>query len=255
MTPRWVSLLVVTMALVGGALAWVDAPLILRAVPTVLLVVYLPGLALANVLLPGAIIGRSERVVVAIGLSLIVVVAAGLIFNVSIGLSREAFIVTLVAVAVVGSLIAILRAPQKFAGTRPPSTRRVPVYSMILLGLASFLVVAALTVAALAQTNQPAAQFTELWALPRANFEQVEVGIRNLESGERTYRLEIRTGQRLVSEWADILLPVAQTWTQTIDVAAIGELEGDLTILLYESANLAEPYREAVVRRAVLDGS
>lgn len=254
-TPRWVSLLVTVMALVGGALAWVEAPLLVRAVPTALLVVYLPGLALANALFPGAIIGRSERVLISVGMSLVVVVAAGLVLNVSLGVTREALIVTLVAVTVLGSLIAFFKTPQKLVGRRPSGTSKLPVYSVVLIGLGGFLAVAALTLAALAQTNQPAAQFTELWALPRANFEQIEVGIRNMESGPKTYRVEIRTGNRLVSEWTDIPLPIAETWTQVIDVVSFGGLEGDVTVRLYDSANPTEVYREAVVRQAALDGS
>jgi hypothetical protein len=158
------------------------------------------------------------------------------------------------ALTVIASLIDFLKAPHKLTTGRPVRAHQVPATSIALIALGALFAVTALTVAALAQTNQPAAQFTELWAVPRSNFERIEVGIRNMESAPKTYRLEIRTGDKLVGE-AEIPLSPEQTWMENIDVPALGEVDEDIIVRLYDAANPTEIYREVVVRQAALDGS
>lgn len=235
---------------VSGVVAATDGPVLVRAVPGLLLVLLFPGLGLTGALLSHRTLSLPERLLVALGSSLMVVVLAGLAMNLTPGgLRLETSVAVLTAVTVTTSIVAHLRARDEPAATAPaPTAPAVRPGRSALFGLGATLTVAAFVVAVWGATNQPVANFTELWAIPRSDPPGLEVGVRNLEAGPRSYRLELESDGRVVQDWSLIELSAGETWSETLPVAPLGIDRTDLRARLFLSGEDAEPYREVLVR-------
>lgn len=261
MSPRQGYLLLGIAGLACGAVAAMDIVAPLRAIPGLLLALLLPGLGLAGALLPHRALGRAERLLVALGTSLVSIILAGLILNVTPGgLRPEPLVVTLAAVTIISSVFAYRRAgnERKLAPVEPAVVEPIRgAHPFGLFGLGAALTAAAFMLAVWGATNQPVAYFTELWAIPRAGSERLEVGVRNLEAEPKSYRLEIESDGRLLEDWPLIELSPGETWSETLTLAGLDPEQSPVTARLYLTSDVdsGTPYREVILRGDSSGGS
>jgi uncharacterized membrane protein len=195
---------------------WLSAVLLLP------LVLFLPGYALAASFFAPQTVGRIERAIYAVALSIAVVAVGGLLIQLVIGLSRNPWVVFLVAV----TLGAALRAHRKHpveplvwpAGISPV----LPV-ATIAFALAG--VIAGLAIASAGsglREAQAKIRFTDFWLVPGAGplapgEETLEVGLRSHEGRPVRFSLQIsRAGQILLARSPS--LRAGEAWEHTFAV-------------------------------------
>lgn len=201
-----------------------------RALIVLPLVLFFPGYALSTVISPDQVRGTTERIAYAIGLSLGISVLTGFALNLtSWGLRGTAWSLVLVAVTIVGSLIALIR---RVKADKPVAVATPLVMPSLLhvaaLGTAALIGFTALLLAqtSVAQTQQP---FTQFWALPDQN-NTVRVGVQNLEQQSASYTLTMKNDDRVLYELKLDALPSGKTWEQPLPIPqdTLGKVEAFL---------------------------
>jgi hypothetical protein len=113
-----------------------------------------------------------------------------------------------------------------------------------MLGVAAALVVVAIIVARIGASEQPQTGFTELWMLP-APGDGVRVGLDSHEANAMTYRVVLKDGSAVITEWPSVQLTPGQDWNA--EVALPASVNSGLELLLYRSASPGEVYRRAAM--------
>jgi len=208
-----------------------------RAMAAVLLVLVLPGYALAEAALPAGGIGPWERLTLAAGLSAAAAALGGLVLHLTPwGLQPWTWSPLLVTITLAASAVAVARRrwPAPAAGRLRLGTfnRQAP----LLLGMAALFAIAAWMAARAGAAAVPGTGYTQLWMLPAAldGRPAVRLGVRSAERRPLTYRLELRTDGGPLRAWEAISLQPGQQW-ETIEPLPAVSPEGMVSAALYRS--------------------
>ena len=230
---------VIAFTIVAAVLALlVPADIVLIRILTLPLVLVLPGYALTSALFPNRSLGVPERLVFSLGLSLSIVILGGLALNwTPFGLRASSWAVLLSGITLGASAVALVRRQEQSMSA--PGWLRVGNVGFtlrrgLLLGLAAAIVCGAVAVSIIGAERQSYAGFTELWILPAggANAENaVRLGVSNMESTAREYRLDVNVDGKVVKEWSAIDLEPNKKWEATLVLLPTGSVtrvEADL---------------------------
>ena len=211
-------------------------------------VLFAPGYAATAAAWPNNRGHATERVVLSLGLSFCIAVLGGLLLNLTeTGLTRDTWMALLGVVTILGGLIAAARRQSGSVFSVP----RPGVRALLVVVGAGALVFAAYQVAAYGALQQDQSQgFSQLWILsangaPNATG-AVRVGLRSLELGQTTYRVEVLADGNVAIDEPAVTLSPGETWELTVPAAAANGRE--LEAAVYRGAE-GTPYRR--VRLAV----
>ena len=248
------------MALLAGLCATVaicGAPLgMLRTPAGLLLVLVLPGYALATALFPGGL-GWPERLALSLGLSLACGALLGIVLHVTPwGLRPVPLGLALTALAIGGSIAAALRR-RGHARSGPPLRRGGPNgVQGLLLGLAAGVLVGAAGLTAWS-ASQPAAEgFTQLWVRPAETPEgqRVSIGFSSQEREPITFRLLVTHGGTVLLDLPEVRCAPGQEAEAIVELpptAAVGEV---VEVRLYRADAPEVVYRRVTWRVPPAEG-
>lgn len=216
--------LVAALALAGLLAAVLQAPVVVRAVLLVPLVLVLPGYAIAANLFARGTIGSIERAIYSVTLSIAVVAVGGLLIQLMLGLGRDVWAVFLAAVTIYAALRLRGEAPgESIAWPQAiPWPLPVGILAFILAG-----VIAALAIASAGdglREAQAKIRFTDFWLLPAsagvvpAGGERLEVGLRSHEGRPVRFDLRLSRDGSVISRQS-LKLRGGEEWKQTFVVA------------------------------------
>jgi uncharacterized membrane protein len=219
----------------------------------VLLVLALPGYAVAAALFPVAALAMLDRVLVSLGLSMAMTILTGVVLGLTnVPLSPASWAAGLLLVTVVASVISWRSVPvvghvrraASSLGTRGLATSRprIPRRDVALFGLAVVCVAVALAIARIGALNAPSQGFTQLWMV-QGEGNVVQVGVSNHEGAPTKYRLVLRTPSGQVAEWPSIELNVGEQWTSD---AQVPNTAPNLELDLYLAERPDSIYRQVV---------
>jgi uncharacterized membrane protein len=204
----------IVLAAVAGAVVVSPAPVAVRVIFSLPLLLVLPGYAVATAIFGAARLGRAQWVLLSVGLSLVTGILLALLLYLAFDLRGGAWSLALFLVVLLGSGIAAVRRGGQTEDRPPARLPRVRVRDALLLFLAAAAVASAV---AFARTPLPAKHvqgYTALWLLPGAE-RTVRVGITSGELRPAAYRLRLRLGTRLAYERSVSLEP-GQRWEQVV---------------------------------------
>ncbi len=193
-----------------------------------LLVLVVPGYAIASALFPKRRFGRLEILVFSLGLSMAVAALGGLVLNwTPWGLGAGSWTLFLSVITLGAGAIALARRGGAPAlPTMPAIAFRSMAHPTQSAGLfmvsAALLLALALRVAVTGVVQQPYQGFTQLWLLPvhKGNLGAVRLGVVNRESAMTSYRLRLMAGGRAVREWSIHALKPNGTWQATVTLSS-----------------------------------
>lgn len=212
------------------------------ALPLVLVV---PGYALTVMLFPKHKFGYPELFAYSLGSSLVADILGGLVINATPqGLNASSWILWLGTVTLCSSIIAALRRPPDFNPGWHLLRLNLSVPQGLMLGLSVIVAVSAIMLARDRAT--PSSSFTELWVLPAetVGLGTIQFGVRNLESAQMEYRLDLKVGDEVVYT-APIDLSPSETWARTM---VLQTPRNEVRVLLYRSDKPEQVYREVMLR-------
>jgi uncharacterized membrane protein len=211
------------------------------------LIFVLPGYALTATLFPKGRLGLPETLVASIGFSLAIAILGGLAINLTPqGLARSTWTNYLSCVTMGGLAGGLIRRRNELPALEE-SKLGLHFGQVFTLGLSLVIIVSAVLIAR-ESAGQPTASFTQFWVRPidPANRAVVEIGIRNFESKQMEYRLDIRMNDQPVTEVASIRLDPGENWVRSIQLATVAT--GDVQAFLYRADAPQEIYRHAFMR-------
>lgn len=193
-----------------------------------LLVLFLPGYAMACAMSPRGGTAASEQILFAIGLSLVATVLGAIVLNLTpLGVRPLGWSIFLGGLALGGLGIAVLRRGREGSGHRARVT--VEPLPALLFAVAFCVAIGAGVAARAGSDRDPTGSVTQLWLLisPPPDKGELKVGLRATEGGQ--YRLEIWRGEKKSREWTFISLSPGEFWRETLPVpAGSGPVEGRL---------------------------
>jgi Protein of unknown function (DUF1616) len=251
-------------ALVLGLLA-VSVPVI-SLVLGLLLALFLPGYALVAALFPDLELGRDDkrtpvavRIMFSIGSSLALSVLIGFVLNFTpFGLSQRGFSIGLgtLTFALLAVALSRRRALPQVVSARSPDSEDEPLWNRVsanalvrggVLGLAGIIAAGAVLFSYLEAQRIQTPDVLQLWALPSADSQTVEIGLRNLNNTRTDFRLAILRDGYAIAEWTEIRVQPGETWQVlwTPDTSAPGD--GPFEALLYPRGDNRQPIRRVQV--------
>ncbi len=191
------------------------APYPLRLPLAVLLVLFLPGAALTELLFGRSSRDGAERLVTILALSISSVVLGGLVLDAAWTITRASVAVLAAGVSIVASLAAALLARK--SSRQPPSASpnlrvRVSVRDVVLFAAAAAVVVGAIVYARQPlATARGAKGYTILWInsppVDAKTKPQVALGVESQELQPMRYLLDVHSGKRRLETWHIALAP------------------------------------------------
>jgi uncharacterized membrane protein len=215
--------LVVALACLAFVAALLSAPVLLRAVLLVPLVLVLPGYALAAILFPPGTVSPAERGVYTVGLSIAVTAIGGLLIQLVVGLDRDVWAAFLAIVTISAGVRGLHRSERRrITPSRTRMPRSLPVAIVLFLVAA---VVAAMAIASAGsglRDAQAKIHFTDFWLIPDSNggptAESFTVGLRSHEGHITHYTVRLSSeGQPFATEY--VTLRAGQQWKRSFPVA------------------------------------
>jgi uncharacterized membrane protein len=215
--------LVVALACLAFVAALLSAPVLVRAVLLVPLVLVLPGYALSAILFPPGTVSPAERGVYTVGLSIAVTAIGGLLIQLVVGLDRDVWAAFL-SIVTIAAGVRGLRDGER--GRTTLSLARMP--RSLPVAIAFFLVAAVVAAMAIASAGsglrdaQAKIHFTDFWLIPDNNggptAESFAVGLRSHEGRPTHYTVRLSSeGQPLATEY--VTLRAGQQWERSFPVA------------------------------------
>jgi hypothetical protein len=159
-----------------------------------------------------------DRASWAVGLALACAVLAGLVLNLTVGLTRLSWLITLASaiVIIVGAALLLRRRGVRFglAALVPPDVARFsPLTAGIALLAAAFAAAAVWLAVASASWHQSPG-FAQLWLVPAAG-PRGTLGIRSEYPQKSTFHLVLRTGKKTVTTWS-LTLADGESWQRNV---------------------------------------
>jgi uncharacterized membrane protein len=225
----------------------------LHVLLTLMLVFGFPGYATVLALIPRGQLSSAERLAYSLGASLAIAAIGGLALNwVPGGLRKESWAVLLTSVTVVASTIAFLRRnTHPEAEIRPRRAISLPRRQCLILSGAALVGLAAYAIARVGALNEPVPGLTQLWILPHsggASPNTVDIGINSIESGRKTYTLELELDGEPVRTWPSITLERNQVWQTSLTLPNAPRADGTIEAVLFEEQMHDRPFRHVVLR-------
>jgi Protein of unknown function (DUF1616) len=223
----------------------IPAPVVVRVLFALPLVLVLPGFALASALFPTPL-RWIERLMVALALSISVCIIGGLVLNWTV-MTRVAWTVFLVATTVAAAFFAQWRANrrnERAPGLMAwPRAAHIPIRAALLALCSLGLAAGAVGLARSALPAKGVDGYTTLWLVPAKNPGTIEIGVLSSELRTTSYSLELRAGgERLITR--PLTLKTGQEWVATVDVSSsIPVSRRSFEALLYRSSEPQTPYR------------
>ena len=240
--------IVILLACFGVAVGPTIPMLSIIAAP--LLVLFLPGYAITDLLFPEHSLGIVERLLFGLGLSLPVTALTGLILNLTPwGLQRDIWAITLSFIALLAGTIAWLRrrnTPALTASIAVPNVHfKLQGQEIILFGLGIAVTILALTLTRLPAPPNGVSGYTLLWMIPATeeNPTDFRLGINSAEFAATRYRLQVRIGDQVVQEWPVLSLKPGDDWETTIQLRSNALSSEPIVADLYKLDNPQELYR------------
>ncbi len=217
-----------------------------------LIVLLLPGYALASLLFPRRVgIGGVDRLVVCLGLSIAVTPILGIILSSTPqGITTQSLIISELAIVIVASLLASLRRQ-----TLPPTERFAPLFDHTFSRLVLLLVVALIAVFGSIKLLQPKPKFTALYLLNTAGQMggypsllrpgqalRITAVVENREGRQMSYELRVQTDPPIRAIEIPTLAPGDRWQSEILVQAPTTAGEYKLPLELYRAKDL-EPYR------------
>src|SRR5258707_11001143 len=203
-------------AMVCAALLPVGDPLRTLFILPFLLV--LPGYALTAALFPNQI-GLAERLLLTLALSISVTVVSGLLLNLTAwGLQGTTWIVWLGGITIAACMIALARRQRYIT---PNSAVNPGATAAWLPSAAATAIALVICGFALVLVRDGAAQqstaFTQFWLMPdESSPPGIEVGIRNMETENMRYKVQLLVNNQVVKEWPTITLNNGEQWVDNV---------------------------------------
>jgi uncharacterized membrane protein len=215
--------LVSALALAALLAALLSVATWLSAALLVPLVLVLPGYALAANLFAPRTVGRVERAIYAVTLSIAIVAVGSLLIQLLFGLSRDLWVVFLVAV----TLGAALRANREYP-VEPLSWPQgvSPALPVAIVAFVAAALIAALAVASAGdglREAQAKIRFTDFWLVPVGSgslspiAERLEVGLRSHEGRPTRFSLQLSREGRIFFN-RSLSLRAGETWKRSFAV-------------------------------------
>lgn len=217
-------ILVVALACLAFVAALLSAPVWLRAVLLVPLVLVLPGYALAAILFPLRTISPAERGVYTVGLSIAVAAIGGLLIQLVVGLDRDVWAAFLTAVTIAAGVRGLRGSDRAWAA---PSLAKMP--RSLPVAVAVFLVAAVVAGMAIASAGdglreaQAKIRFTDFWLFPGGNSgagpnaTSLTVGLRSHEGQPTHYTLKLSRKDQLIAA-EQLTLQAGEQWERSFAV-------------------------------------
>lgn len=266
---NWDLLAVSAVALVAALVstAFGGQSNLVKAALGVPFVLFLPGYALAAVLLPDARTGLAERVAVSVGLSIAFAALGGLLLNfLPAGLTAASWRFLLLGVTLSAAGYALWRRETQRIPGPGRLVVRVSVREAALVTSAALLIGLALGLSALGisptsagapSTGSASADtgaFTQMWAIPQQTGTSgdgqrvIQVGLRNYEGASVTYRVTLEAGGNIFAEWPQVTIRNGESWqAQALVPGNLGNQ--DVTANAYREGD-PTPYRHVRVAAA-----
>jgi hypothetical protein len=172
-----------------------------------------------------------NRAMWAVGLVLAGAVLAGLVLNLTTGLTRLSWAITL-AIAVLACGCAGLAVSRRrgrreeAAPVRARDFRFSPLTGGLLL-LAAVLAGGAVWLGEASAARQHSPGFAQLWLVPAAGA-NATLGVRDDYPGRQAFLMVLRNGGKTVGSW-DLTLAAGETWQRTVTATAGAKLAATLT--------------------------
>lgn len=188
----------------------------------VLLVLVLPGYAVAAIAFPPGSVSPAERGVYAVALSIAVAAVGGLVLQLAVGLDRTVWAVFLASVTLLAAIVA-MELPRR---RRPLLPVRLPrAFPLVLASFGVACLVAVLAVVSARDgllDSRSQAHFTDFWMTPAATGSKaVTVGLRRHGDGRGRYAVRLLRGSRTLAR-REVVLRAGQQRVWTIPVLAPG---------------------------------
>jgi len=239
-------------ALLAASAILIDWPTeAIGASGALLLVLVLPGYSLFKLLALKELVGWHEGLAFTLGLSMATTAIGGLVMSLTPwGIGTQGWVAWQGGVTVVAGGIALARrhlAPRAVA--RAP---RTTLRDAALLVLSGAVVVAALLMSRSGAVEGWEAHSTQLWLLEssQASPGGIRLGVRSLETSDKSYRLQLLSGGQLQREWSSIELAPGWQWETMLLPSPTGSRLSAVEALLYEAGS-DRVYRRATLRLVV----
>jgi uncharacterized membrane protein len=188
----------------------------LRIVLAAALVFWLPGYALTAALFGRDELGAIERILLTLGSSISLTILIGFALNlVGFQLNPLTWGIGLAAVTLGAGAVAWRRPTDRPGLPRSEAWRSLRPRDWLLFGIAAVLVVGAIGLARLGAMAQPQPGFSELSWSP-ATGEAIVIRVRNEESTDVTYNVELRKNAAVIAAWPAVHLVSGTLWEMQI---------------------------------------
>jgi uncharacterized membrane protein len=246
----------VALILVGVAVA-LD-PVVAREIALALAIIVIPGAVVSRSLFHGSALGWADIALLTLSFGIAILTLGGLLLNLLPGgLTFPAWVVYVVGVTVAGiAVLGIQRRArtaeivrQRLMAHAVPARPRSRIRSkdVVLIAVALGVGSLALGIAGVAAVTEPTPAFSELWLVPNADGSRnVEVGVRSSEHATRRNVVELRSGPTLVGRW-DFRLDPGATWRMSVPIASPPTFDRPLEARLI-LPGISDPYRSVVLR-------
>jgi Protein of unknown function (DUF1616) len=200
----------VGLALAGVLVSVLPLPDWTKAIFFLLLVLAVPGYAIAAALFPPGFVSRDERAILTLAFSVGAFALAGLLLQIVFDLDRAAWLGLLVAVTVSAAALAQARRrwmPKTGDGVSAPrgAPRPDPRLVVPLLAAVAIATVAIAVGSSGAEDQLARSRFSVLWLIPdgapSGPVQVATVGVQNHEDGRFDYRLRVSRSGVILKEW------------------------------------------------------
>jgi uncharacterized membrane protein len=231
------ALLTLVVALLG------IGPWLLRAPPTLPLVLVMSGWSVTSVLHPAAGLSFKERLAFAVGLSLAVAVLGGVVLNITPwGLRPVPWALYEGGFTLLCCGIGLRRGYRGPAGGIPSATR-VSLRDALLIAAAVVVTGLALALGSASVANHHGTTFTAFAIQPDAGSGRVRLSVENQENRAETYVVRVMQGAATLHEWSQFVLGQGQSWTSALQLPSDADPSLPINAYLYRTAEPDLPYR------------
>jgi uncharacterized membrane protein len=209
-----------------------------QTMAAIVFVFVLPGLLAGRALFPDADIDWATRVLISLSLSVAIVVLDALLLDLTFGLSRGSWVLSIAAVDVAACAVAISHKPLSKGRRTATASFRMRRRDVVFVVFALALLSAAVALAVTPLGAKYVDGYTALWIQPVRHRTAVRVAVRSAERETLTYRLVVRFRHRNLDVRRFRLRPGAAA----VRILAVPARGGRVVAVLYRVGQ-KKPYR------------
>ena len=244
------------------AVFWAAEGSVFRLVAGLPLVLYLPGYTLVAALFANRPLDRATRILLSVAASLVLTILCGLLLNaLPWGLQPATWALALSLVCWVCGAVAVARREEHAAPGSVPTQAVLPNWlfglrpgAMLLVGMAVLAVLGACWWSIHSGLTAPFVGTSQVWLVPVPDthgtaINRVQIGLRNLEGQQMTYRLQLVADREILSEWPAITLEDGEAADSYLPLPPAEQDTERVEALLYRADDPSHVYRRALVWR------